>query len=390
MITNSVKAVQMYYFPFCFTYSIKFEAFQKLYREIDQKMLDKFQVVLTFDNGIITLDGLTQNVHHARCEVEQLLLQIQVGVLPPLKPILYLSFKRRISCLGSQVVIVDDSKGTRNVCCTTRETLQELLEISQSPYQREVRITSSIVQQDLSHKYSKDIELIEQDHLIEITWEEQKAILRGFVVSDLKSAKSKLLSKVKNLSKVKRPLQCPYPISAYIHYIFFKQEQSEKTKGFVSSLKVKLTSQNEKVYIEGPESSITEEEKKVIYFFAPPELLYKAFSYDSDCRFISQIETTCLRGLHKQYQFTYLITRHSKCYPTPERSTTPHKGVCQRRHSSSSENETELGFTITVYSNNTTDFEQMCSVLKVGFLQNSLHNHYSDYVLVILCKAMYI
>ena len=380
MIMNTVKAVQMYYFLFCFTYSIKLEALQKLYPDIDQKMLDKFQVILTFGTGIITLDGLTENVHSVRCEVEQLLLQIQVGVLPPLKPILYLSFKRRISCLGSQVVIIDDSKGTRNVCCTTRETVQELLEISQSPYRREVRIMSSTVQQDLSHKYSKDIELIEQDHLIEITWEEQKAILRGFVVSDLNSAKSKLLSKVKILSKVKRALQCPYPISSYIHYILFKQEQSEETKVFVSNLKVKLTSQNEKVYIEGPDSSIAEEEKKVINFFAPLELLYKAFSYESDCCFISQIERTCLRDLHKQYQFTYLIARHSKCCPAPERSTTPDKVVCQRRHSSSSENKTELGFTITVYSNNTTDFEQVCSVLQVHFLQISLHNHYSNCV----------
>ena len=363
-----IKIVYVYYLLFCFTYSIKLEALQKLYPEIDRKMLEKFQVVLTFGTGMITLDGLMQNVHSTRCEVEQLLSQIQVDVLPPLKPILYLSFKRRLSSLGKQVVIIDDSKGTRNVCCTTRETLQELLEISQSPYQREVRITSSTVQEDLGHKYSKDIELIEQDHLIEITWEKQKAILRGFVVSDLNSAKSKLLNKVKRLSKVERPLECPYPISAYIHYILFKQEQSKEMKAFVSSLKVKLTSQNESVYIEGPDSSIAEEEKKMINFFAPPELLYKAFSYDSDCRFISQIESACLRDLHKQCQFTYLITRHSKRCPTSERNTTPDKTVCQRRHSSSSESQAEWGFTITVYSTIKNDFEQVCSVLQVGFL----------------------
>ena len=239
-----------------------------------------------------------------------------------------------------------------------------MFKISQSPYQREVRITSSTVQQDLCYEY---FELIEQDHLIEITWEEQKAILRGFVVSDLNSAKSKLLNKVKCLSKVERPLECPYPISAYIHYILFKQEQSEEMKAFVSSLKVKVTSQNESVYIEGPDSSIAEEEKKMINFFAPPELLYKAFSYDSDCRFISQIESTCLRDLHKQCQFTYLITRHSKRCPTPERNTTPDKTVCQRRHSSSSESQAEWGFTITVYSTIKSDFEQVCSVLQVGF-----------------------
>ena len=327
-------------------------------------MLDKFQVVLIFGTRMITLDGLTENVHFARCEIEQLLLQIQVGVLPPFKPILFLSFKRRLSFLGKQVVIIDDIKGARNVCCTTRETLQELLEISQSPYKREVCIMSSAVQEDLCHKYSKDVELIEQDHLIEIMWKEQKAILRGFVPSDLNSAEAKLLSKVKCLSKVERPLQCPYPISAYIHYILFKQEQSEEGKAFVSNLKVKLTSQNETVYIEGSASSITEEEQKLINFFAPPELLYKAFSYNSDCRFISQIESTCLRDLHKQHQFTYLITRYFKHSPTPDkRSTTPDKAVSQCRHSSSSESEKEWGFTITVFCTNKTDFEQVCSVL---------------------------
>ena len=365
---NMIKIVHMYYFPFCFTYSIKLEALQKLYPEIDRKMLNKFQVVLTFGTGMITLDGLMENFHSTRCEVEQLLSQIQVDVLPPLKPILYLSFKRRLSSLGKQVVIIDDSKGTRNVCCTTRETLQELLEISQSPYRREVCITSSTVQQDLGHNYSKDIELIEQDHLIEITWEKQKAIFRGFVESDLNSAKSKLLSKVKRLSKVERPLQCPYPISAYIHYILFKREQPEEMKAFVSSLKVKLTSKNELVYIEGPDSSIAEEEEqKLINFFAPPELSYKAFSYDTNCRFISQIESACLRDLHKQCQFTYLITRHSECSPTPERNATPDKAVCQRRHSSSSESEAERGFTITVYSTKKNDFDQICSILQVGF-----------------------
>ena len=329
-------------------------------------MLDKFHVVLTFGTGMITLDGLTENVHSARYQIEQLLLQIQVGVLPPFKPILFLSFKRRLSTLGKQVVIIDDTKGTRNVCCTTRETLQELLQISQSPYKREVRIMSSAVQEDLCHKYSKDVELIEQDHLIEIIWEEHKAILRGFVASDLNSTEAKLLSKITCLSKVERPLQCPYPISAYIHYILFKQEQPKERKAFVSNLKVKLTSQNETVHIEGPASSIAEEEQKLINFFAPPELLYKAFSYESDCRFISQMESACLRDLHKQHHFTYLITKHS---PTPEkRRTTPDKAVSQRRHSSSSESEKEWGFTITVFSTNTTDFEQVCSVLQVGFL----------------------
>ena len=232
------------------------------------------------------------------------------------------------------------------------------------------------VQEDLCHKYSKDVELIEQDHLIEITWEKQKAILQGFVASDLNSAEATLLSKVARLSKVERPLQCPYPISAYIHYILFKQEQSEERKAFVSNLKIKLSSLNETVYIEGPAGSIAEEEKKLINFLAPSELLYKAFSYDSDCCFISQIESVCLRDLHKQHQFTYLITRHSKHCPTPEISTTPDKAVSQRRHSSSSESEKECAFTITVYSTNTTDFEQVCSVLQVGILQISLHNHY--------------
>ena len=109
----------------------------------------------------------------------------------------------------------------------------------------------------------------------------------------------------------------------------------------MSSLKVQLTSQNEIVYIEGPDSSITEEEKKLINFFAPPELLYKTLSYDSDCRFISQIESACLRDLHKQQQFTYLITRHSKHCHTSESSTIPDKPVSQCRHSSSSESEKE-------------------------------------------------
>ena len=315
---------------------------------------------------MISLDGLTQNVHYARCEVEQLLLQIQVGVLSPLKPILFLSFKRRLSFLGEQVMIIDDSEGTRNVCSTTRETLQELLEINQSPYQREVCITSSTVQQDLSHKYSKDIEHIEQDHLNEIIWEEQKAILRGFVASDLNSAEAKLLCKVKCLSKVERPLQCPYPISAHIHYILFKQEKSEEIKAFVSNFKVKLFSQNETVYIEGPASSIAEEEQKLINFFVLPELLYQVFSYDSDCHFISQLKV--LVFVIYINNISLLITRHSTHSPTLERSTIPDKAVYQLKHSSCSENGKECGFTITVYSTNTADFEQVCSVLQVEIL----------------------
>ena len=242
---------------------------------------------------------------------------------------------------------------------------------------------SSTVQEKLDTKYSKDIELIEHDHLVKITWEEQKAVLRGFVASDLNSAKSKLLSKVKGLSKVLRPLQCSPLINAYIHHILFKQDHSVETKIFVSSLKVKLTSQNEIVHIEGPDSSIAEEEKKVINFFASPELLYKAFSYDSDCRFISQIESACLHDLHKLHQFTYLITRHSKHCPTPERSTTPDKPVSQRRHSSSSESEKECGFTITVYSTNTNDFEQVCSVLQVSILDVYLYTSHTFWELYI-------
>ena len=309
---------------------------------------------------------MPQNVCSARCEIEQLLSQIQVGLLPPLNDILFLSFKRKLSSLNEGVVIIDDPKGNRYLCCTTSVTLQQLLQISQSPSQREVRIMSSTVQEELTTKYSKDIELIEHDHLVKITWEEQKAVLWGFVASDLNSAKSKLLRKVKSSSKVRRPLQCSPVIAAYINHILFKQEHSVETKTFMSCLKVQLTLENETVYIEGPESFIVEEEKKVINFFAPPELLYKAFSYDTDCRFISQIENACLRDLHKHCQFTYLITRHSKYCPTQERNTIPDKAVSQRRYSSSSDSEKEWGFTITVYSTNTNDFEQVCSVLQVS------------------------
>ena len=333
---------------------------------LHQTVSEKFQVILTYGSGCIILNGIPQNVCSARCEIEQLLSKIQVGLLPPLNDILFLSFKRKLSSLNEGVVIIDDPKGIHYLCCTTSGTLQELLKISQSPSQREVRIMSSTVQEELNTKYSKDVELIEHDHLVKITWEEQKAILWGFVTSDLNSAKSKLLRKVKSSSKVQRPLQTSPVIAAYIYHILFKQDHSVETKTFLSCLKVQLTSENETVYIEGPVSSIAEEEKKVINFFAPPELLYKAFTYDSDCRFISQIESTCLRDLHKQCQFTYLITKRSKCCPTPERKTIPDKAVSQRRHSSSSESEKEWGFTITVYSTNTNDFEQVCSVLQVS------------------------
>ena len=336
---------------------------QLLHPEVCQEVMNKFQVVLTFGSGSITLNGVPQNIHSARCEVEQLLLQIQVGVLPPLKYILYLSLKKRLSTLGEQVVIIDDTRGSRNVCCTSKEILQQVHQISQSLSQREVYNISSSVQQELCNNYSKDVEDIERNHLVEITWEEQKAILRGFVISDLNSAKLKLLGKVKSLNKERRYLQCPPLIAIFIHHVLFNQEQSSEVKAFVSGLKVKLASQNNTVYIEGADNLITEEEKKVINFFAPPELLYKAFSYDSDCRFILQIISACLRDLHKQCQFTHLITRHSKCYPTPERSITPTKAVSGCKHSSSS--ETEWGFTVAIYSTNIQDFEHVCTVLEV-------------------------
>lgn len=169
-----------------------------LHPEVCQEVMDKFQVVLTFGSGSITLNGVPQNFHSARCEVEQLLLQIHVGVLPPLKSILYHSLEKRLSTLGEQVVIIDDTRGTRNVCCTSKEILQQAHQISQSLSQREVYNISSSVQQELCNNYSKDVEDIERNHLFEITWEEQKAILRGFVMSDLNSAKFKLLGKVKS------------------------------------------------------------------------------------------------------------------------------------------------------------------------------------------------
>ena len=344
-------------------YRVKLEALQLLHPEICQEFMNKFHVVLTFGSGSIILNGLPQNVHSARCEVEQLLLQIQIDVLPPLKSILYLSLKKRLSSLGEQVVIIDDTKGTHNVCCTTRETLQQAHQISQSPSQREVYNISSSVQQELCSNYLKDVEQIEQNHLVEITWEDQKAILRGFVMSDLNSAKSKLLGKVRSLNKERRPLQCPPLIGAYIHHVLFNQEQSIEVKAFVSGLKVKLASKSNTVYIEGPDSFIVEEEQKVINFFAPPELSYKAFSYDSACHFILHIESACLRDLHEQCQFTHLITRHSKRCPTPETSITPTKTVSGCRHSFSS--ETEFGFTIAIYSTNILDFEHVCTVLEV-------------------------
>ena len=348
----------LYYF-----YRVKLEALQLLHPEICQEVMNKFHVVLTFGSGSIILNGLPQNVHSARCEVEQLLSQLQIDVLPPLKSVLYRSLNKRLSSLGEQVVIIDGTKGTHNVCCTTRETLQQAHQISQSLSQREVYNISSSVQQELCNNYLKDIEHIEQNHFVEITWEEQKAILRGFVISDLNSAKLKLLGKVRSLSKERRSLQCPPLIGAYIHHVLFNQEQSSEVKAFVSGLKVKLASQSNTVYIEGPDSFIVEEEQKVINFFAPPELSYKAFSYDSDCRFISQIESACLRDLHEQRQFTYLIIRNSKHCPTPETSITPTKAISGCRHSSSS--ATEWGFTIAIYSTNIQDFEHVCTVLEV-------------------------
>ena len=173
---------------------------------LHQTVSEKFQVILTYGSGCIVLNGIPRNVCSARCEIEQLLSKIQVGLLPPLNDILFLSFKKKLSSLNEGVVIIDDPKGIHYLCCTTSVTLQQLLPISQSPSQREVCIMSSTVQEELNTKYSKDVEVIEHDHLVKITWEEQKAILWGFVESDLNCAKSKLLHKVKSLSKVQRPL----------------------------------------------------------------------------------------------------------------------------------------------------------------------------------------
>ena len=58
--------------------------------------------------------------------------------------------RKWLSSLNEGVVIVDNHKSNHYVCCTTIVIFQQLVQISQSPSQREVHIMSSAVQEKLN------------------------------------------------------------------------------------------------------------------------------------------------------------------------------------------------------------------------------------------------
>lgn len=168
---------------------------------------------------------------------------------------------------------------------------------------------------------------------------------------------------MKSSEIVRRPLEAPPGIALYVHHCIFKQP-TEGTKQLLTGLASKVTNSEDVVYLEGPCDVVSENEKKLLEYFVTSELECKEFPFSTDCRFISHIESEVLRQLHQKKTFTHVFTRHSKEDSAQQSGRSSRQG---RHHSSSSEGSSK-GFTISIYSTSTEDFQHVCSEMEVCYL----------------------
>lgn len=328
---------------------------KQLFPNLQNSLLIQYQATVTYEDDTVAIDGLPHVVPLAHNEIEKKLQEIRIETLSPCKPILFLSFKRKLTLMTPMVAIIVSDGNTNHLCCKNKETLHDILQIYQQPFHKEVKFTGVPVAME-----TKWLQNVEQDCQVDISLNETGAIVRGYVETSVSSAKKTLVSKVKNLKIAYRAIDCPPGIGPYIHYVIFNRP-TEKTKEFISNLRVKVSSkQGGVVYLQGSNDIVCEDEKKLVQFMVPPVLQHKEFLFSADCRFIPQIEIKLLCPLHQKNTFTHIVTRrHSNQDTTAHQSGRTSR---QRYHSSS---EVKSGFTITLYCSNKEEFQHICSAMEV-------------------------
>ena len=319
---------------------------------------------LNYTSGGIALDGLPHNIPLARADVEKKLSELIKSVLPPFKPILFLSFKRKLSSLNPKIGIIFSDGATEYICCRSEESLQEIMKMIRKKKNKEINLSGQEALERVRSKLLTVIQQIEQDFLVDISIKTKNSsiVIHGYVTADLSDAKERIQTLLKSSEVVRRPLEAPPGIALYVHHCIFKQ-QTEGTKQLLTGLTSKVTSSEDVVYLEGTSDVVSENEKKILEHFATSELECKEFPFSVDCRFISHIESEVLRQLHKKKTFTHVITRHDKEDSAQQSGRSSRQGRC---HSSPSEGSSK-GFTISIYSASTEDFQHVCSEMEVCY-----------------------
>ena len=320
-------------------------------------------MTLNFASEGITLDGLSHTVPQARACIEDKLSQIRVTSLPPSKPILFLSFKRKLSSMDPKKAVILSDNGAERLCCRNEDDLQEVLKIHRKKKSKEVNVSGHEAMERLRSKHLKEIQCIEQDCLVDISLKTKASIIfiQGYVNANVNEAKEKVLALLKNAEVTRRVLETPPSIGTYVHHCIFKQP-NEATKKLLSGLSCKVTESEGAVYLEGPCDDVSEDEKKVSEHFSLSQLEHREFPFAANCRFISHIESDVLRPLHQKRTFTHVISRHDNSEDSTRQSS--HSSRQGRRHSSSMEGSSK-GFTISLYSTSTEGFNQVCSEMEV-------------------------
>uniref|UniRef100_A0A1X7UE13 RRM domain-containing protein n=1 Tax=Amphimedon queenslandica TaxID=400682 RepID=A0A1X7UE13_AMPQE len=285
---------------------VKLEALKAFHPTLSNDIFMQYQVELTYSNGGISLNGLSHNVPLARADVEKRLSELVKSALPPFKPILFLSFKRKLSSLNPKTAIISSDGATDYICCRNEESLQEIMKLIRKKKNKEITLSGPEALERVRSKLLTVIQQIEQDCLVDISIKTKNSsiIIHGYVTADLADAKERIQALLKSSEVVRRPLEAPPGIALYVHHCLFKQP-TEGTKQLLTGLMSKVTSSEDVVYLEGPCDVVSETEKKLLEYFVTSELECKEFPFSADCRFISHIESEVLRQLHKKKTFTH-------------------------------------------------------------------------------------
>ena len=350
-----------------FTHRIKWCGLQKHQPDLIPNIMRKYGVTITFHENMILLRDTSNSaqVHLARNELEQSLSNCFIAsILHPLSPSLLTTLKGTI---GHDVTVYNEEglENSQFICGMSETRVRQVKEIVDHPFIKEVHVSTPVME-SLKIKCVRDIKKIEQECMVDISYRGKKVLLKGYTERKVHTATRKVQDKVKALKYTKKNLNCPPAISAYVHHRLFEQQLSQADNEFLSSLQTKVFTENNQVWLEG--SDIEKDEQKLLEYLAPKKLQHQQFHFNSDSRFVPQIENTLLCDLHKKHCFTHLISLQIERPDTPRRNyrTSSRSSLdsdYQPRPRISSRNEE--GFTITIYSSNDEDFKHVSSFLKV-------------------------
>lgn len=306
---------------------MKLIALQKLHD------LSKCRASITYHETCIELEGQPDDVSTTRSTLESILTDILIVQHPTLiSPTLCQSFNKNTKGKNVSAVVINES-GITYVCSAGAEAAQYAKNHVKNP----IKATVYGAAPDALMSSCSEVAQIEKEHTVEIIMKDKESLLVwGYVPADVKKAKEALIEIVNCKKKVQRPLNCSPPIASYLHHVLFVQERSSHVQSFVSSLQAQLLSVDGQLLLEGNADILKDEEDKLKEHFFPHELMFESIEYNCNSRFISQVKQDYLHPLKKQFHFVYVITDQS-----------------------------EEGFTVTIYTKNHENFKTVITNMKV-------------------------